>query len=166
MKKNYTRKQIQEAINYWQKKLVKMNENNSVKQYSCQEFYDELKKLDPKMFIMMGVYGDDFGPRYVEKIGAREADPPFTGGLAAFISDTVYVNSQYRDYSPKLTVEKALEQISKFNNKFRELTVYTFVSGIGAVGGRWEALDGISVKGNKVFLSFGLNTWKKPDKMK
>ena len=35
MKKTYTKKQIQEAISYWQKQLKTMNESSSDATYKC-----------------------------------------------------------------------------------------------------------------------------------
>ena len=43
MKKTYTKKQIQEAIDYWQKQLNKLDENLDTTEYSLSELINVLK---------------------------------------------------------------------------------------------------------------------------
>ena len=43
MKKKYTKKQIQEAISYWEKQLNKLDENLDTTEYSVSELINVLK---------------------------------------------------------------------------------------------------------------------------
>ena len=57
MKKTYTKKQIQEAINYWQKQLKTMNES----EFGSRGFKNYFSTIDPDISDEdMGNWFDDF----------------------------------------------------------------------------------------------------------
>ncbi len=85
MKKRYTKRQITEAIAYWKKQLVKIDESFKGHRYSKDEL---LKQYDISIYSKKGVFRVDLDGIDPENVQAQD-DQPYANAVVQSILDAL-----------------------------------------------------------------------------